>query len=73
MEARLLAMKFVFLLRQVHLRPGIQFQDDTYLRKGGLGTARLLDGLLIAGRVFRLGDWAPEERVLDDKLLGWRG
>lgn len=45
----------------------------TYLWKRGLGTACLFDGLLVAGRVFRLGDWAPKQRVLDDKLLGWQG
>lgn len=45
----------------------------TYLWKRGLSTACLFDGLLVAGRVFRLGDWAPKQRVLDDKLLGWRG
>lgn len=45
----------------------------TYLWKRGLGATCLLDGLLIAGRVFRLGDWAPKQGVLDDKLLGWRG
>lgn len=45
----------------------------THLWKGGLGTACLLDGFFIAGRVFCLGDWAPKQRVLDDKLLGWWG
>lgn len=45
----------------------------TYLWKRGLGATCLLDGLLIAGRVFCLGDWAPKQGVLDDKLLGWRG
>lgn len=45
----------------------------TYLWKRGLGTACLFDGLLVAGRVFCLGDWAPKQRVLDDKRLGWRG
>lgn len=43
------------------------------LWEGGQGAACLLDGLLVAGRVLRLGDWAPKQRVLDDKLLGWRG
>lgn len=38
-----------------------------------MGIARLFDGFFIAGRVFRFGDWVFEERVLDDKLLGWRG
>lgn len=67
----------MLLLRQV--RKGIQFnagtrgQALTYLWEGGLGAARLLDGLLVAGRVFRLGDGAPKQSVLDDKLLGWRG
>ena len=65
-------MNFVFLLRQVHFRKEIQFEDDvkltdeteatglTYLWKRGLRAACLLDGLLVAGRVFRLGDWAPK-------------
>lgn len=43
------------------------------LWKGRLGAACLLDGFLIAGRVFRLGDWTPKQRVLDHKLLGRRG
>lgn len=80
------ALKFVFPLRQVHFRQGIRCEHDTphpsprtvaaslaYLWKGGLGTARLLDGLLVAGRVFRLGDRAPKQGVLDDALLGRRG
>ena len=45
----------------------------TYLWKGGRGTTCLLDGLLVAGRVFCLGDRAPKQGVLDDALLGWRG
>lgn len=86
MQTRLLALKFVFVSRQVHLRQRIPCEDDTpnvspwtvatgltYLWKGGLGAARLLDGLLVAGRVFCLGDRAPKQGVLDDTLLGWRG
>lgn len=83
-QTRLLALKFVS--RQVHLRQRLPCEDDTpnvspwtvatgltYFWKGGLGAARLLDGLLVAGRVFRLGDGAPKQGVLDDTLLGWRG
>ena len=86
MQTRPLAPKFVFLSWLVHLRQRVPHEDDTpnvspwwtaatgftYLRKGGLGAARLLDGLLVAGRVFCLGDRAPEQGVLDDTLLGWR-
>lgn len=78
-QTRLLATKFVFLLRQVPLRKGILLSTGdrgtglTYLWTGGLGASRLLDGLLVAGRVFRLGDGAPKQRVLDDKLLGRGG
>lgn len=45
----------------------------THLWKGWLGTACLLDGLFVARWVFCLGDWGPKQRVLDDKLLDWRG
>lgn len=68
--------------RQVHLRQTVPFQDDTsninylgyghgltYLWTWGLGAACLLDGLLMVGRVFHLGNRSPKQRVLDDKLL----
>ena len=73
-------MKLVSLGRQVHLDQGFElrrtYHDGAWpphLWEGRLGAARLLDGFLIAGRVFRLGDWIPKQRVLDHKLLGRRG
>lgn len=73
-------MKLVSLGRQVHLDQGFKLRRTyhvgawpSHLWKGRLGAACLLDGFLIAGRVFRLGDWTPKQRVLDHKLLGRRG
>ena len=73
-------MNLVSLGRQVHLDQGFKLRRTyhvgawpPHLWKGRLGAACLLDGFLIAGRVFCLGDWIPKQRVLDHKLLGRRG